>query len=420
MAANTLQTISMITRRAAMVLGNECNLVKQSNNSFGDNFGIKTAQIGQNLNVRRPPRPTVNTGPVANQQAIVETYSPITFTDPYNTSFQLTSQELTFSIEDYFTTVAEPSARALASKIEQAGQSLITKFYNSVGTPGVALTGGAAGTALPAVLSSQALLQQNLAPMGGPDRRTLLNSPGFNAVLAGSNLTYFNPAPELSKIYKTGLMGTFSDYAVFMNQLVQSHTNGTYGGTPVVATTVPANNVYPANGINQSTIATSGWTATTTSLNVGDVFTIAGVYSVNGQTKQAYSTLQQFSVQVKSVDDGSGNTTLTVSPAIVTYGQFQNVSKAPASGDAISVLGASGVTSQQSLAFDRDAIMFAAKELDKPSTGMSFMERDSSTNVPIRVWQMSDITNSQELMRFDVMTAWAPLYDQLAARIFTN
>jgi hypothetical protein len=424
MAANTLQTISMIGRRAAMVLGNECNLVKQSNRSFDDEFGVKSAQIGQNFNIRRPPRPTVNVGAVINQQPIVETYTPLTFTDPYNTSYALTSQEMTFSIEDYFEKVAEPSARALASKIESVGQGLITKFFNTVGTPGTALTGGSGGTALPAVTKAQALLQKNDAPMAGADRRTLLNDPDFNAVLATSNLTYFNPGPEISKNYSTGMQGDFSNFRVFMNQLVKAHVNGTYGGSPVVATTVPANNTYPANGVNTSTLATSGWTATTTSLNVGDVFTIGsgatGVYMVNPQTKETLGTLQQFSVQVKSVDDGSGNTTLTIAPAIITYGGFQNVSQAPASGSTINVLGASGAVTQNALAFDRDAIVVAAKELDRPSTGIVFSTKDTSTNVPIRVWQMSDVQTGQEIMRFDVMVAWNTLYDQLGVRIATT
>ena len=414
MAANTLLTISMISRDAAMVLGNTLDLAKRVNRDFDSDFGVKAAQIGQNINVRRPIRPTVRVGSVVDIQAITETYSPLTFTDPYGTDYALTSQELTFSVEDYLDKVVEPSVVRIASQIEAVGQALITKFYGLIGTPGVALTGGSSGTALLAIQKALALLNKNDAPPAA-GRKTLLNDPDFNAVLASSNLSYFNPQPEISKMYNDGYQGDFSSFRVFMNQLVLPHTNGTYGGTPVVATTVPANSTWAAT----STLATSGWSSGATTLNAGDVFTIAGVYMVNPQTKTPIGTLQQF-VVATTVSDTSGAITMTVSPAIVTTGGFQNVSAAPQSGAAITVAGASDVTTQNALAFDRDAIMLAAKELMPYSVGIGKTTTDDQTRIPIRVQQMPDIRTNQEILRFDVMVAWGTLYEQLGVRIATT
>ena len=414
MTANTLLTISMISKDAAMVLGNTLDLAKRVNRDFDSDFGVKSAQIGQTINVRRPIRPTVRTGSVVDIQAVTETYSPLSFTNPVGTDYALTSQELTFSVEDYFDKVVEPSVQRIASEIESQGQSLITKFYGAVGTPGTALTGGDSGTALPAITKALALLNKNLAPNEG-GRKTLLNDPDFNAVLATSNLTYFHPGAEISKMYTSGYQGDFSSFRVFMNQLVQSHTNGTFGGTPVVASTVPANSTWGTS----STLSTSGWTSGATTLNAGDIFTIAGVYMVNAQTKQALATLQQF-VVTTTVSDTSGAITATISPAIVTTGGFQNVSAAPQSGAAITMLGGSGVTTQNALAFDRDAIMLAAKELMPYSVGLGKTTTDDQTKIPVRVQQMPDIRTNQEILRFDVMVAWATLYDQLGVRICTN
>jgi hypothetical protein len=432
MTANTLLTISMISRDAAIVLGNTLDLAKRVNRDFDSDFGVKSAQIGQNINIRRPIRPTANVGSIIDVQAITETYSPLTFTDPYNTSYALTSSELTFSVEDYFDKVVEPSVQQLASFVEQQGQALLPWFYGLIGTPGTPLTGGASGTALPSINKALALLNKNDAP-NQAGRKTLLNDPDFNGVLASSNLTYFNPGPEISKMYTSGYQGDYSAMRVFMNQLVQSHTNGVYGGTPVIATTVASNSTWGTT----STIATSGWTATTTSLNWGDVFTIAGVYMVNPQTKQALGTLQQFTVvngypglyangqQVVApvspmVTSGTGTSTITVSPAIVTTGGFQNVSQAPQAGAAIVVAGGSTVTTQNALSFDRDAIMLAAKELMPLSVGIGKSTTDDQTRIPIRVQQASDIKTNQEYLRFDIMVAWAPLYSQLAVRIATT
>lgn len=413
MAANTLLTISMISRDAAIVLGNQLDLAKRVNRDYDNDFGVKSAQIGQNINVRRPIRPTVRTGSVVDIQAITETYSPLTFTNPIGTDYALTSQELTFSVEDYFDKVVEPSVVRIASEIEAQGHNLTSKFYNTVGTPGTPLTGGSNGTALPAITKALAVLNKNLAPRD-VGRRTLLNDPDFNAVLATSNLTYFHPDAEIARIYTSGYQGDFSDFRVFMNQLVQSHTNGTFAGTVTVTTTVPANDTWSVS----STLPITGLTGTP-NLTAGDTFTIAGVYMVNAQTKATLGTLQPF-VVVSATPPAAGATTLTVSPAIVTTGGFQNVSAAPQAGAAVTFLGTSGATTQYALAFDRDAIMLAAKELMPYSVGLGKTTTDDQTRIPIRVQQMPDIRTNQEILRFDVMVAWATLYEQLAVKICTT
>ena len=102
------------------------------------------------------------------------------------------------------------------------------------------------------------------------------------------------------------------------------------------------------------------------------------------------------------------------------------MSRAPTTNDAIllngdtSGVGTSGKTSQYALAFDRDAIMLAAKELMPYSVGLGKTTTDDQTRIPIRVQQMPDIRTNQEILRFDVMVAWATLYEQLGVKIFTT
>lgn len=411
MAANTLLTISMISRDAAMVLGNTLDLAKRVNRSFDSDFGVKSAQIGQTINVRRPIRPTVRTGSVVDIQAITETYSPLSFTNPVGTDYALTSQELTFSVEDYFGKVVEPSVQRIASEVESQGQALITQFYGTIGTPGTPLTGGASGTSRAAVGRALALLNKNLAP-GGKERTTLLNDPDFNAVLSDNNASLFNPQADIAKNYTSGYQGDFNGFTVFMNQLVNSTTNGTFSGSITVSHTVAANSTWATTSV----LRTTGWTGAP---SVGQVFTIAGIYMVNPQTKQTLGTLQQFSVQ-SVLDNGGGQLDLTVAPAIVTTGGFQNVSAVPTATNVITNLGGTGAVTQNALAFDRDAIMLAAKELMPYSVGMGKTTTDDQTGIPIRVQQMPDIRTNQEILRFDVMVAWATLYSQLGVRICTT
>lgn len=408
MAANQLLTISMITAESARVLGNNLVLAKCVNRDYDNDFAIKGAKIGQSLNVRKPARYTTRTGSVVDIQGQTETYAPLTFVDPYGVDLSFTSQEMTFSLDEFANRVIKPAVVAIANKVDSVGFGLVNSVYNVIGTPGVALT---AATARTAVLNSAAKLYDNDAPVGGSDLHFISGS-AFNATLSDSNASIFNPSKEISDIYVKGMQGTFGGYSHYMDQLIPSHKNGTFGGSPVT------NSGTPQTG---SSLITNGWTASTTVLNVGDIFTIAGVFAVNPQTKDVYSYLQPFTVTTATVTDGSGNSTIAISPAIVASGPFQNVSNAAANTQAIVVIGASTVSGSQALGFHKDAFMLANQELVLP-TGVEAASyvRDEQSKIGIRLVSQYDIRTNQHISRFDTMIAWAVLYPQLACRVYTS
>lgn len=405
--ANQLLTISMITNEAARVLGNNLVLAKAVNRDYDDEFGIKGAKIGQTLNVRKPVRPTTRSGPVVSIQSAQETYAPLTFTDPIGVDYSFTSSEMTFSIDDFSNRFIKPAVVQIANVVDSLGYALMDKVYNEVGTPGTPLT---TATARSAVLAAAAKLYENDAPVGDGNLH-FINSPSFNAVLSDSNASLFNPTKSISDTYVKGMQGEFGGFSHYMSQNVRSHTNGVFGGAPEIS----------GAGQTGSSITTEGWTATTTSLVPGDVFTIAGVYAVNPQTRLPLSFLQQFTVTSASVTDGAGLSTLQISPAIVTSGSLKNVTNSPADGAAITVAGASASTYGQSLGFHRDAFMLANKELVVP-TGVerAAYTVDPSTGIGIRVVQQYDVRTDQFITRFDTMVAWAVLYEQLAVRVATS
>ncbi len=407
--SNTLLTTSMITREAARVLSNELVLAKCANRSYDSEFAIAGAKIGQTLNVRKPVRPLVSAGPVANIQGANEEYAPLTFTDPYNVSYAFTSQEMLFSIDDFSNRFIKPAMIALANKIDAVGYSAIMNaIYNQVGTPGTAQT---TATARDTVLQAAAKLYDNAAPV---DDGLLhcINTPSFNAILSGSNASLFNPQREISEAYIKGMQGEFGGFKHYMSQNVPGHTVGVYGGTPL------SNSVTPQTG---SSIVTDGW-ATDTVLRAGDVVTFDGVYMVNPQTKMDIGVLQQFVLTSDVAADGAGNAVLNISPAIVTQGGTQNVTNGVANNKAITVVsGASGSSHNYSLAFHRDAIMCANKDLPLPGgVAMADYVKDPMSGIGVRVVQQYDVRNDQFITRFDTQVAWAPLYAQLATRIATN
>lgn len=409
MASNQLLTISMITAESARILGNNLVFAKCVNRDYDDDFAIKGAKIGQSLNVRKPARYATRTGAVVDIQAQTETYAPLTFVNPIGVDLSFTSQELTFSLDDFSKRVVKPSVIAIANSVDNLGFALVNQTYNYTGVPGTALTNSTARTA---VLNAASRLYDNDAPVGDGDLH-FISSSGFNAVLSDSNASLFNPSTEISDIYVKGMQGVFGGFEHYMDQQVPVHTNGTYGGSPTMLTTGT-----PQQG---SSLSTVGWTATSTALNVGDIFTIAGVFAVNPQSKQNYTWLQSFTVTAQTVTDGAGASTIQVSPAIVATGPFQNVSAAPATSAAIVVIGASTVTSQQAIGFHRDAFMLANQELVLPmGVESASYVRDEQSKIGIRVVSQFDIRTNQHITRFDTMVAYAVLYPQLCTRVFTN
>jgi hypothetical protein len=312
-------------------------------------------------------------------------------------------------LDEFSQRVVKPATIAIANVVDNQGFALVNNSYMYIGAPGTALTSSTARTA---VLQAASRLYDNDAPVGDGDLHFVSGSM-FNATLSDSNASLFNPSTEISDIYVKGMQGVFGGFEHYMDQQVPVHVNGTYGGSPTMLTTGT-----PQTG---STISTVGWTATSTTLNIGDIFTIAGVYGVNPQTKGVYSWLQPFAVTAATVTDGAGASSISISPAIVNSGAFQNVSAAPATSAAIVVIGASLANSQQAIGFHRDALMLANQELVLPSgIEMADYVRDEQSKIGIRIVSQFDIRTNQHITRFDTMVAWASLYPQLMTRVFTS
>ena len=405
--ANQLLTISMITTESARILSNNLVLSKVVNRDFDDEFGIPDAKIGQTVNVRKPARYNLRTGSIVDLQAQTETYAPLVFTNPVGVDLDFTSQEKTFSLDRYSERVIKPAVVRVANGIDALGYNQMYQFYGYQGTPGTALT---AATSQAAILNGIAKLYDKDCPIEDGNI-SQLNGTAFNAVLSNSNASLFNPMKEISEIYVKGMQGTFGGANHYMSQLVPSQVGAVYGGSPVT------NSATAQTG---SSLITSGWSSGATTLQAGNVFTIAGVYAVNPQTKASLSYLQPFTV-LTTISDTAGAITASIAPSIVASGPFQNVSNAAANTQAITVIGATGVASQLAIALHRDALMLANKDLETPkAVEQGYFVREPDTGVGVRVVEAFDVRTNQLITRLDSMVAWAPLYAELGVKVFTS
>jgi len=405
MATNNILTISMITRESLRVLSNSLTFTRHVNRQYDDQFERKGAKIGATINIRKPARYVGRTGPVVSIEAQNETYVPLTLNKQFGVDVDFTSTELALSMDDFSDRVIKPAMTRIANQIDFDGMALLSQVYNQVGAPGSAVT------ALSTYLAAGVKLDRNLAPRDG--LRKLVADPSTEATATSLGLTLFNPTSEISEQYKRGELREALGFGWNMDQNAPVHTNGTWAGALTVNADVTAGNTMQINDAG-----------TGLALNVGDVFTVGtgatGVYTVNAQTKALTQDLQQF--VVSSVVSGTGaDQVITFSPAVVLTGSLQNVDKKMGAGVTVTMSGATGVTTQLSVAFHRDAFVLGTAELQLPGgVDMASIASDPETGLSIRFIRAFDVRTDQWISRFDVLYGWATLYEQLACRIATS
>ena len=409
--ANNLLTISKITNEALMVLENELTFTSEVDRNYDDQFAVVGAKIGNTVNVRRPGRFIGTTGPALNVEDFNETSVPVTLSTQFHVDTQFTTSDLALSLDMFSDRVLKPAIAAIANKIDRDGMSMATlQTANIVGTAGTPPTG------LITYLTAGAYLDAEGAPRDG--RRSCIVEPFTSATIVDSLKGLFVPQEAIGDQYRKGLMGRDSAGMNWkMDQNVVSQTFGSFAGTATVSTTAAAG--FLSTGWASSSTITLTATGTV-ALNAGDTFQIAGVYAVNPQNRQAYGSNKLRNFVVKQTVTGTdGTLQVVVSPAVITAGQFQNVSIPTTSTTAaVSFFNKTGTVSPQNIIMHRNAFTLAVADLELPE-GVHFAGRasDKEIGLSMRVVRQYTINNDSIPTRLDVLYGWAPLYPELACRV---
>jgi hypothetical protein len=399
--ANVLLTSTLITREGLRVLENNLTATRCVNRQFDDKFGVEGAKIGQIVNARKPIRVIGRTGQAAQIEGITETSVPVPLTTQAGVDLEVSQADLLLAIDDFGDRLLKPCIASIANRMDADVCALATQVANMEGLPGTT------PNAILTYLLAGVDLDNNATPMDN-DRHLIL-TPLAQAYIIDALKGLFQQADAIAQQYVKGQMGRAVGFNWYMDQNIFTYTVGALGGVPLV------------NGANQTgtSLITNGWTAAAAPrLLVGDDFTIAGVHSVNPQSRQSTGILQKFTVQLAASSDGSGNLTATIAPPIIPSGQYQTVDASPASGAAITVLGPANTQSPQNLAFHRDAFTLVTADLPEPrGVDMSGRLSDKQLGVSILFVRAYDVFSGQLISRLDILYGTAVLRQELAARI---
>ncbi len=413
--ANQLLTRQELVWGVLEPLSNNTIAIPRVTRSLDKEFGKAGNKIGDTIYVAKPWRPIGRDGAAYQPEGIVDTQVPITINQQIGVDFQFSSAEKYLQLDDMKKRYLDKAGLNLANKLDlRLLQMAEANTANLVGTPGI--TPGLSGSNAFLIWAQAG---QKLDEMGFPLKgaeRCAVVTPAMRVGWIAYNQAIFNPSGAITKQWNTGQISDALGYSWYVDQNIPTQTIGTLGGTPAVTTA----------GQTGTALLTSGWTASTATLTIGDNITIAGVFAVNPQSRLSTGSLQDFVVQALGTSDAGGLMTVTIAPAIVPSGQFQNVTNSPAAGALINVYhtaaagqsALSGISTPQAMLWDKSAFAFVSFPGDVPDgVDMGYEDRDEDIGVSLRF--VRDFIGSSDMWinRFDVYAGMGPLYMEGSCRI---
>lgn len=398
---NSILTPTAVTREALRILHNNLEFTKGVDRQYDDSFANDGAKIGDSLKIRLPNKYNVRTGKTLDAQDTDEQSVTLQVSTQKGVDINFSSKELTLDLDDFSQRILKPAMSKLASVIDFDGLTeAYRNTYNQVGTPGTA-------PATPLVhLDAGVKLDNGTAPRD--DMRYMCLNPAGQAATVNGLSGLFQSAERIGEQYKKGMMGQALGFMFGMDQNINVHTTGAFAGTTLVDDTVVE---------GDEIITVDAFTDSAPTIKKGDIFTIAGVNSVNPETGQDNGQLQQF-VCTADTTGASNEANIPVSPAFKASATdpYRTITELPSDGDAVTFVGTAETAYPINIAHHKEAITLATADLIMPD-GVDFAAREVQDNISLRIVRQYDINNDNFPCRIDVLYGWKMLRPEFSCRV---
>lgn len=411
--ANSILTPTVVTREIGVILHNNLRFCRTINRQYDNSHKMTGQRDGGSIKIRLPNQYTTNTGAALSIQDTTESSVTLTRATQRHVDTNFTTDELTQSLDDFSERILKPATTTLASVIDHDAMSMTTQVGNSVGTPGT--------TPATALVWLQA--GSKLSKFATPEsQRSAGLNPDANASTVDGLKGLFQAGDKIGSQYKAGTMGvnTLGIDEFYMTQNVRTHTTGSGAATSWLVDEPSSTNLVEGTRI----LDMDGGSGSVT-LSAGDVFTMAGVFSVNPETKQSTGDLMQFVVTNAAtassgqITGGTGAGQLQFWPAIYTSssGGLQNVDAMPADNAAVTVMGSASTQYAQNIVYHKDAFVLATADLEMPG-GVDFSAREVVDDISIRLVRQYRIGTDDIPCRIDVLYGYVPYRRETACRVW--
>ncbi len=375
-------------------------------NTDWENEYSKSFPVGSSFQIKQPQSWLVTTGLGYQPQGISRISTTVNLDQIRGIHFEWDSYERLVKMERSDKEIEEnyifPAARQLGQQVDTDAALWATLNCNNV-----VGTLGTDSTTIGFATDAERRLFEKACPKG---LRHLCLSPSLMDSYVKNNVTQFNPAPEISRMFRTGVIGTAGGWEWYRSNSLFRFTAGTAATHGVTIT--------GANQSGTSLIVTG--TANDTILQ-GDKFTIANVNGVNPRTRRPGTMGLQNFTATQSLTLTGGNDTLQISPPIFGPGsQYQNVDSLPANAAALTFWpgtgSPSGASGTISLGLSPYAFAIAGGRLEKPEKverSESFEDPDTGQSIRfVRAW---DQRESKMTNRFDMCYGFGNFYNDNGA-----
>jgi hypothetical protein len=208
--------------RILWFLQNALEVASVFNTKWESEFG-KTFPVGSSFQIKLPQRWLVTDGLGYQPQGIARLSTTVSLDQLFGIHFEWDSYERLVKMERSKEELEEnylfPAARQLAQEVDsRAALWAYQNASNFVGTMGTDATNINPFTA------AERRLYEKACPKG---TRHLCLSPSLMESYVKTNVTQFNPAPEISRMFRTGVIGTAAGWEWYRSNSLFKHTVGT-------------------------------------------------------------------------------------------------------------------------------------------------------------------------------------------------
>lgn len=391
--------------RILWFLQNALEVASMFSTEWESEFG-KSFAVGSSVQIKLPQSWLVTDGLGYQPQSIARLSTTVNLDQIFGIHFEWDSYERLVKMERSQSELEEqylfPAARQLAQEVDS--RAALWAYQNASNVVG---TLGTDSTSINFATSAERRLYEKACPAG---KRHLCLSPSLMQSYVNNNVTQFNPASEISKMFRTGVVGMVGGSEWYRSNSLYQHTAGTAptGGVTIVG-----------SGQSGSSLLVLGTVGQT--IKKGDKFSIPSVNGVNPRTRRAGSMgLQHFTVQQDYTLTG-GNDTISILPAIYGPGsQYQNVDSTPVNGVTLTfwpgTTSPSGKSGVVSLLLSNYAFAVAYGKFEVPkAVEKGEQTTDPDTGASVRFVRAWDQRESKMTNRFDGCVGFGNLYQDNGA-----
>lgn len=371
-------------------------------------------RLGGVVNLELPPRLKAADGRTLVKQPMVQKSIPFAIEKQTHVGLSFNSIDRTLSLDKFREKYINSAAVQLAHSVDHYALTKAFQGFGAyAGTPGDNYTHDIGMDA-----------RADMTMLGVPDDgmvRAILN-PRDARHYRGGLVSVSAPDAMMRPAIERAYLGNVANIDQYETAQMPTWTRGNAAGSITVSGANQSGDAIMLAGISSGTI-----------LKKGDIITLAGVFEVNPQTYNSTGKLRSFVVTEDATGAGATAVQVRIAPGIndgnqtaldgdgntVSTRAYQNVTTLPAAGATVTVLGTAGATYRQNLAFHRDAVMFAAVDIDLPTTAkVASRVRDPDSGLSIAMTGAYDITEMEETFRLDVLVGCHVVYPDLGMRLF--